>query len=232
MTGPCRGCLTPVPVPHRCHPTGATPAVSSHRCHPQAFPMSWYWGPLGDQRSHHPFSDTQLVSPRFCLPHGPRRSRTCTSSLQPSPELAGQLGGGTVTVTVTVTHSTPSWPGLLHGDIVPARMSPDGCGGRPGAAAPGTDSGSSAGRRARQCTGHPQGTSDSMGTHDQVLGFLTQRGWWQQVAWPDCRTLLSVWLWPRPRQGCDMWHKVSCGLCHTMAWHIPGSARPCGGTTA
>lgn len=79
----------------------------------------------------------------------------------------------------------------------------------------------------------PTGTSDSMGTHDQVLGFLTQRDWWQWVArspwwlWPDCRTLHSAWLWPWPRQGCDLWHEVSCRLCHTLAWHIPGSARPC-----
>ncbi|CAN8193242.1 unnamed protein product [Coccothraustes coccothraustes] len=27
-----------------------------------------------------------------------------------------------------------------------------------------------------------------------------------------------------------MWHKVSCDLCHPVAWHIPGSARPRGGT--
>lgn len=186
---------TPPVLPHwcqQCHPTGVT-----HRL----FPRVGTGVPLGTREVTTHSVTLSWCHPVFGVPsppHGPRRSRTCTSPLQPSPDRAGQLSGGTVTVTVTVTHSTPSWPGLLHGDIVPARMSLDGCGGRPGGAAPGTDSGSSAGRRAQQCgqcTGHPQGTSDSMGTHDQVLGFLTQRGWWQQVAWPDCRTLLSVWLW-------------------------------------
>lgn len=174
----------------------------------------------------------------FGVPQPSPRPRGChvpaPSPLKPSPELGGQLGGGTVTVTVTVTHSTPSRPRLLHGDIVPAGASPEGRGGRPGGDAPGTDSVPAAepGSVAAPHTA-PTGTSDSMGTHDQVLGFLTQRDWWQWVArspwwlWPDCRTLHSAWLWPWPRQGCDLWHEVSCCLCHTLAWHILGSARPC-----
>lgn len=80
----------------------------------------------------------------------------------------------------------------------------------------------------RHRTRHPQGTSDSMGTHDQVLGFLTQRDWWQRVA-------RSPW-WPWPGhctqhgwgEGPD--RAVTCGTRCCVVCAVPGSARPCGGT--
>lgn len=61
----------------------------------------------------------------------------------------------------------------------------------------------SQGSRAGQCgatgTRHPRGTSDSMATHDRVLGFLTQRHWWHWVA-------LSPW-WP--------WLSVAAAMART-----------------
>lgn len=80
----------------------------------------------------------------------------------------------------------------------------------------------------RQRTRHPRGTSDSMGTHDQVLGFLTQRDWWQRVA----RSPWQPWPGHCTQRGCGDGpdRAVTCGTRCLVTCAVPGSARPCGGT--
>lgn len=136
--------------PHWCHPTPSTPPVPPQQCHPTAvtprvspkgFSREWALGPFGDTREATiPSVTLSWCHPVCGVPQPSRGHVPAPSPPQPSPELRGRLGGGTVTVTSTVTHGTPGWPGLLHGDIVPPRVSPAGRGGRPGGAA-GTESG-------------------------------------------------------------------------------------------
>lgn len=166
----------------------------------------------------------------------------------PSLEPGRCLGQGWQLL-VRVTYGTASQPGLLHGDIVtrsvpecqqvPAWWWPSQrrrCPGLSQAVVPAAAPGSVAGTSTRP------GTSDSQGAHDQVLGFLTQQGRWQWVAWP------LHWPWAGGRGmacwlGCAMadgmlaavLSSFHTGQCHSTVWwcatpwHRPGCAGLCHG---